>query len=98
MVGSVLQILRRYCAQLAVACPTPVRAAEDWLEPRDTERLGEGKIRRGWCGLKRARADSPICLCVHVYVKDPRAEEPRSGVFGDAPSDTIIVCLNLLCT
>lgn len=28
-------------AQLAVACPTPVRAAEDWLEPRDAEQQGE---------------------------------------------------------
>lgn len=28
-------------ARLAVACPSPVRAAEDWLEPRDTEQQGE---------------------------------------------------------
>lgn len=41
-----------FSAQFVVACPTPVRAADDWLKPRDRE--GGNKENQNWIiALKR---------------------------------------------
>lgn len=71
-IKSVITFLFRwqhYCAQLVVACPTPVRAAENWLEPRDREAgKRENQI---WIIATIETHSGKLNICWCVYLKDP---------------------------
>lgn len=111
--NSVLQILQHYScykvwlhsysdgnsvgAQLVVACPTPVRAAEDWLEPRDRE--GGNKENQTWIiALKRARANSTSARVFIWRIRVQRAEEQCLCVIWKCSICQCYVCLKLICT
>lgn len=80
-----------------VACPTPVRAAEDWLEPRDTEE-GE-KENQTWINRGETRAGRtqslPRCVFMLRVVIIIWTSSVRS--LENARCARLVVCLKLMC-
>lgn len=79
-----------------VACPTPVRAAEDWLEPRDTEE-GE-KENQTWIIRGETRAGRtqslPRCVFMLYVVIITRTSSVRN--LENARCARQVVCLKLM--